>query len=479
MDPKKEVLDLFLCHNRSDKDWVRKLAEQVESETFDGLPNGRQRRVFFDEWDIDTGQNILVGINAGLSAARYFGVIISPEFLAAPWTTLEWTHVVCDDPTNRKGRLIPIFLRDYSEVMQSSAEMPAPLKALNWLDFRRPGEFTKSFQKLIRKLRDQSPARGARRKPLAALGPLATPIPSPVNDASAAPDRVDEAILGNLLPVESYPNTIWSAPTDLRKNKDVWVQVPEAPAFELQEKRLYAFTDLSAPTNLLRPVIDTGGIQSHAVGSWMNDSVKWRWFTSLLNKSLNKHFRGLPIYRDDRGRYFFSPNKDGTAREWQNGRDPVRVVAAKKSRDDGTNPFWVHQAARLCFQTLGDRLFLMIEPSYVFSVDGRKPLQGKLVGPLSMKWSGKERNAAILRHIMFWSRTLAKWQTKIEIATGAAPIVLSGVPAVARTSVGINDDRVGIGSLLAQVEDELALAAAEVSDEFLETGTGEEGTDDD
>jgi hypothetical protein len=30
-----QAIDLFLCHNRADKDWVRKLAEQVESETLE------------------------------------------------------------------------------------------------------------------------------------------------------------------------------------------------------------------------------------------------------------------------------------------------------------------------------------------------------------------------------------------------------------------------------------------------------------
>ena len=76
-----------------------------------------------------------------------------------------------------------------------------------------------------------------------------------------------------------------------------------------------------------------------------------------------------------------------------------------------------------------------------------------------MKWGGKERNAAILRHIVFWSRTLGRQRTKIEIQTGAKPIILSGIPALARTQFGIDFDHIGFTSLLAQVEDELSLAA--------------------
>ena len=54
----KDVYDIFLCHNGADKDCVRKLAEQIESETFDGTSSGRAIRVFFDEWDIDVGENV-------------------------------------------------------------------------------------------------------------------------------------------------------------------------------------------------------------------------------------------------------------------------------------------------------------------------------------------------------------------------------------------------------------------------------------
>jgi hypothetical protein len=42
-----------------------------------------------------------------------------------------------------------------------------------------------------------------------------------------------------------------------------------------------------------------------------------------------------------------------------------------------------------------------IDPCNVFTSDGKQLLTGKSVGPLSMKWGGKERNAAILRHIVF------------------------------------------------------------------------------
>jgi hypothetical protein len=481
MDTKPLVIDLFLCHNGADKDWVRQLGEQVESESFDGAPTGRPMRVFFDEWDIDVGQNVLVRINQGLSAARYVGVVISPEMLQAPWPTLEWTHVVADDPTNRKGRLVPLFSRDYSEKMQQRADLPAPFKTLNWIDFRKPTDFNRSFLRLVRKLRDQPPVRGLRRRPLASLPASAAPLPSPVDSSSAAPDRVDDIILGNLLPVQSYPSTVWSAPTEARLVKDVFEKVEAPSAFELQGKRLYSFADLSDLAQPLRATVSDGEMTSHAVAWMRDDPARWRWFVSLLNRCLKNHLRSLPLFRDDRGRFFFRP-KDGGARVWRNGSDRPRTVADKKVSPSGDKSFWVHQGAKLYFQPLGDRLFLCIDPCYVFTSDGRTLLTGKSVTSLASKWGGKERNAAILRHVAFWIRTLSGGRRLLEVETGGAKIIISGVPALAKTTFGVEADQINIRTLLAQMEDELSLAADAVSEQVfaseLEKGDEEDEHDD-
>jgi len=95
------------------------------------------------------------------------------------------------------------------------------------------------------------------------------------------------------------------------------------------------------------------------------------------------------------------------------------------------------------------------------------------VGPLSIKWGGKERNAAILRHVVFWARTLARGQPRIEIKTGALAIVLSGVPAFAKANFGIEFDQIGVRTLLAQVDDELQVAAESLGAAFV----GDDGSD--
>ncbi len=469
-----ETIDLFLCHNGADKAWVEALSEQIESETFDGTPQGRKLRVWFDKWDIDKGNNVIVEINKGLAKSRFVGVVISSEMLQASWPTFEWTHIVADDPTNRKGRLLPLFVRDFSEELQVRADFPAPFKALNWFDFRKKTECKRTFLQLIAKLRDQRPPRGRQRTPLASAAPLVTSV----DRAPDVPDACNEIVLGNLLPVVFYPQTIWSASTTARRPPDVWAKVKDAAPFELKEERLYTFADLSAPTEPLREVISSSTVRTARIADWKTDPVRWKWVISLLNRCIRRRVFRLAVTRDERGRYYFRPNQDGTDRVWQNGSDPKRTVAARKENAEKTQSFWVHHAAWLSFLTLGEGLFLHVEPCYVFTSDGKIPLSGKAVTPLSVKWGGKERNAAILRHIVFGGRTLSSDKVQIHLQTGGQDVIVSSVPAHANANFGIADDHVQFRSLLEQVDDELELVANELGEEVL-SSLSHEGRDDD
>ena len=82
--------DLFLCHTGVDKDWVRELASRLENET----PHGKSIRVYFDEWEIRPGSNVVTNLENGVSKAKFVGVVLSPEMLDAEWPTLEWTMAV-------------------------------------------------------------------------------------------------------------------------------------------------------------------------------------------------------------------------------------------------------------------------------------------------------------------------------------------------------------------------------------------------
>lgn len=473
--PSPEPKDVYLCYNSADADWVRNLAEQLESETIDGLPGSRRLRVFLDQWDIDSGESLIQRMNEGMKHSRFVVTVLSPEFMKAPWPTFEWTHIVSEDPMNVQKRLIPVRVRDVSLDGKERIDFCAPFRGLKYIDFRRKDDFTRMFRALVRRVRGQAQERGAIRQPLASVVPV---VANGGTEESWRPDKVDEVLLSNLLQVESLPAVIWSAETEARKKSDVLALVKQTPGFILKEGKLYTFEDLRDGNAMLRNAVNVQTIgKPLSSQEWLLHDDRRNWLMNLMNRCLAGHLSHLAIKQEQRGRFFFRP-KDGQNRVWKNPGDKAREVAAKKPNMGGQGFFWVHHAARMKFRRIGDRVFLMVEPTYLFTSDGEAPLEGQGTGRLAMMWGGRQKNVDILRNFIFWAKAMAVSQARISIKTGGAPIIVSAVPATTKMSVGIEGETVQIGSLLLQLDHELDDAAKDVvvGDESDET-EDEEATD--
>jgi hypothetical protein len=456
----RKIKDIFLSYNRADDAWTRKLAERIEAETIDGRAGSRKLSAFFAEWDIDYGDNIINRLNKALPCARYFAPVLSPEYLKSGWTNLEWTDVVAEDPGGLRKRLIPLLLRDVSLDDQERLVLPAPFKAIRYFDFRNSSKFEREFQKLLRKIRGLPPERG-------------TLVSARYNVASAAaidvqeedswiPERVRDVLLGNLLEVISFPPVVWSAPTEKKNSRDVSAEIPEPEGHIIRNKCLFTFANLSADRCRLRKVVTVAKVQKEATRDWLLDADKARPLIALLNQALTSHLSKLAIRKEEKGRYFFRPNKDGTTRLWQNGKDRPREVAASKTNPTDNRTFWVHHAARIRFKRLGDRFFMAIEPTYFFTTDGETAFAGQKMGRMVMMWAGRQKNPDILRNFVFWVKTIAKGSQRLQIETGAQPIAVSGIPALAVANVGIASDHIRIRSLLSISDRELDEVAQEI-----------------
>ena len=454
-----DPIDIFLCHNSADKDWVRTLGERIEQEDW----HGRKLRVFFDEWDIQLGENILRRIEEGLKQCRFLGVVLSPEMTRADWPTLEWNAKIYDDPSGKRGQIIPILLRDRDLETGERIEVPLPLRILSRLDFREKRSFSKEYNRLLRRLRNEPPSRGRTLPGQSIRGmhpATAAQVVAGLPIDQDEPDPVEEILLANLLPVLLYPNTIWSASTEARKPKDVWEIVENNPPFRLLEKRLYTFINLQND-NPFDPVIDKTSVRPEAVGPWVYDQDKWKWFLYLMHQSL-KSWCYHHAMLENKGRYFFRPALDENGQEvdrkykgFYKGRS--RTVAKKCTKPDGSI-FWAHQGVKLRFETLGERLYLQVDPCWVFTSDGKNVLTGKVVGPLSTKWGGKEQNGPILRHMTFWAHVLSNGKVKIVIPAGGGKIVIGRIPSLTNIDVGIESDHLHINALVDQIENEIDLA---------------------
>lgn len=453
-DPK----DAFLCHNKADKAWVEKLGERLEAETIDGVPTSRKLSVFFDDWDIDIGESVINRMDQGLKAGRYLAAIMSPEFFKSGWANIEWSHIVAEDPWGFKKKLIPILLRDISLDGSERITLPAPFKILKYLDFRDKSRYEVEFQKLLRRIRGFPPPRGAQIE-----SKYSSQIPQVYQEEveSWLPDKVRDICIANLLEVESFPLTIWSAETEKVTSAEVALDVPEAEGNIIRSKRLWTFADLSEMACRLRKVVNVKSIKSNPSQDWIVDPEKELWWRDLLNKALTSYLSKLAIKKEMKGRFFFRP-KDGAARIWKNGHDRARTVAAPKINPLNGSTFWVHHAARIRFIRFAQKYYLMIEPTFLFTSDGEHALGGQQMGRLSIAWGGKQRNPDILRSFIFWAKAIARNKKQLRIQTGGRPIVVTGVPALTQLNVGVEHDHVRIRSLLDAPDIELDQAAEDV-----------------
>lgn len=472
--------DVFLCHNGADKPWVESLAQRLEAETIDGNRDSRKIKVFLDKWDIEGGENVVKKLGHALNDSRFVAVVMSPEFFRSDWTALEWTDVVAGDPAGRNGKLIPILLRDVSLDGKERITFPAPFKALHRYDFRKTNGYEREFEKVLRKVRGQAPLRGAALAPKYSGG---IPAVSSVESVDSwIPDRLTDALLGNLLEVRALPVLIWSALTEERFPSDIRAKVPNAQTFILKGKRLWTFADLTEPTERLREVVQINSIETQTRSSWLFDQEKSNWLMELLNKALTSHLSKLALKKDRKGRFFFRPARNETRglidRVWKNGNDRPRQVAAQKRNEKTKATFWVHHAARIKFRRFGHKLLLSLEPTYLFTSDGETPLEGDLMGRLVVMWSGRQRNPDILRNLVFWSKAIARSGKEFHISTGGEPIIVAGLPATALLNVGIEADHVRIGALLDAADDELDQAAQDVEVIPEELEEDHEGGDD-
>src|SRR5580704_14918160 len=126
--------DVFLSHNAKDKPRVRRLAERLRAA---GL------RVWFDEWNVRSGDIIMLKVDEGLEQSRVLLLCVSQNALASGWVALERSTAVHRDPANDDRRFIPLLLAD--------CELPDTLRRYKYVDFREEAE--EAFAELLQACR--------------------------------------------------------------------------------------------------------------------------------------------------------------------------------------------------------------------------------------------------------------------------------------------------------------------------------------
>jgi transcriptional regulator with XRE-family HTH domain len=460
--------DVFISHRSTDKEWVRHLAAELEKVNIAGIPI----RTWVDEAEIRPGQSITGEINKALETSRFVALVLTPEYFQSPsgWTDAEWQAALFKDPAGRDGRVLPLLVKDCPYI-------PALLRHLNMIDFRDRRTFQVALTKLVSTIAGQpSRTSSARGQLISDSGSIARQsIVADRAPIQGTPDAANEILPCNLLPVLSSPEFVWVAPlakaVPSEKNEikerihqqlDALGEPIYTPVFALHSGNVVSFHDLSVEEGPFSTVISSRDTRRVPITSYLTTPDTQKLFVSLLNMHIGRHCYGprvglVTAPGDNRRRYFFPVDEDGKDKQfkWRRAARPRTVTKHYHDRD-GKIVFCRHLAAELPVVRLGQRLFLKIMPTWLFTTDGRANtlMKGKRVGVLAMRWLGRERNVQILYHTRFWAYVLSQGRSVINIRAGDQPFLIDTQPAFVRLNFGLQHDHLNLESIVQQVADD-------------------------
>jgi len=260
-------------------------------------------------------------------------------------------------------------------------------------------------------------------------------------------DEVPERLFSNIFPVKELPRIIFSSPTQMRTEPEVFKSINnnvEVPPFILKRKRLYTFHDIKSPDSPFLPIISKNNIHEEKVDEWIENNDTRNDLIRLLNLSLRvflleRHY----IKYDKRHRRFICLLKDGRSHyfRWRaRERFSSKALAKEVYGKDGQLLYCMHQAASLRFIFIDDKVFLKIEPTVVFTKDGHKPFRYERLASLMSRWIPRQYNESYLNLVRFWAKYLSKLDTVITISAGDQRIVIDTQPAMTKIMVGISKE---------------------------------------
>lgn len=248
--------------------------------------------------------------------------------------------------------------------------------------------------------------------------------PEAVDDVTGTAPPVDvrtTRFAANTIEIVGLPETVWHAETDLWGAKQVYGRTGAdwLPAFLTWSGRLFTFSDLDDPQNLLRGAISEpvetlaldefmalqggGGDASLLSGTRTGEDL----FVWMLKNVLQRHLSALGLIVDKkRNRAYFPRSSVGPRKVTYQARvrrSTRTVVKARGSRKDGTPSYWEHTSIGYRFEKLADTWVLILVPGYVFTFNGRRGLlQSDRVNRLSTRRAARDYNSNVHHNLVFW-----------------------------------------------------------------------------
>jgi hypothetical protein len=424
--------DVYISYNKADLKFARKLADRIERQHI----KGELIKVFFDEWDIEPGENILLKIEEAEPSSRFIVLIMSPEWLESNWTTLERVIPVYDDPSGLKGRIIPI--------MRRRCEPPPSIRILKWLDFTTDSNFEREVAKLIARIKGQT------LRELIGKEPPAPSFLARFDNASMTADPQDEELASNVFPALQIPFFVNVANTKVKRRQDAWKLLGEGvelPTFALDEDecKIFSFADLQNPQYrfgelCLKPSTEQIRTEDMMAGRLSSFIIE------LLNRAMTTHMQNqihmTYDWRNTKKTFFKLEKLEDQTRlaHWKIGK--IEYIRFLVKRVPTKNPYYVHRSCKATFTMIDKWPYLKVQPGWHFTQDGMNAsVSLSRMSSLSARWMNRQRNHSVLDEVRFWIYILSKGSDKIDLFLGGdANAAISAAPVFATVNRGIEGD---------------------------------------
>lgn len=286
-------------------------------------------------------------------------------------------------------------------------------------------------------------------------------------------ETTTESVASTLLAVERMPRVVYSAPCTsaertVAKNMGRPPKSNVMLPFIIRSKRLFTFFDLSRADSPFDEFVDLNGLEeADAFKTWWPDPDKLRWYSDLLNRSLNKLTGRHGLMLDKRHkRYYFPPEDVNQERKvvyfTMSGRKSNLSVAREPiTRKTGKGKgYWEHLAVGLKFERVDTTSWcLSIRPERRFTKDGSKPLSPKRTTRKATSRKSRMYNVNVHKEVHFWRDFLSDGSPRIIFDFGNQSIVIpTGLIQPTIEWPGVFDDMPKVESI--EYEDDLFSSSA-------------------
>ncbi|RCW51597.1 toll/interleukin-1 receptor domain-containing protein [Halanaerobium sp. ST460_2HS_T2] len=134
---KLKLKSIFLCHSSEDKDFARKIAEDLIK---------RGAKVWIDEAEINIGDSLIKKIQEGIHNSDYLGALLSKNSIQSEWVQRELEIALNEEIEKNNVKVLPLMIEE--------CEIPGFLSSKVYADFTESGSYNEEFNKLINKLKE-------------------------------------------------------------------------------------------------------------------------------------------------------------------------------------------------------------------------------------------------------------------------------------------------------------------------------------